>query len=86
MLLLAVASGNFPISSVGRLTGSRSLRSVTHAYDSRQSRWRKSLKLLNDRFGANIVANCCNKTQYTIHGISAISTMVQMDGCNIFAI
>ena len=27
-----------------------------------------------------------NKTEYTICGISAISTMVQMDGCNIFAI
>ena len=36
--------------------------------------------------GLILLLTVVNKTQYTIRGISAISTMVRMDECNRFAI
>ena len=46
----------------------------------------ESRKLLNADSELILLLTVVNITYYTIHGISAISTMVRMDGCNRFLI
>ena len=46
----------------------------------------KSQKLLKDRLELILLLTVVNITQYTIQGISALGTVVHMDGSNGFAI